>query len=434
MQVPILPASLRRITDDPPALRALNVAIGVLMAVLPLAHVTALRNSLVGVIALFALLQFRLAASRNTPGLVPWLVWLGYAAASIGWSALPDASFQSFRRDQFYPFVLFLVSFQVAQFYWGRLAVALGTAAGTLLCLATMFAATWLGADPEAAAPASGFLGWLAWRAGDTTDASTYVAYIAVPLFLILLTSRHTWRRWAAATWLLVFAAIGFLSESRTLVAALFVSFVGFLIALGVLRGQLRWKSVLVVFAIGLAISAACLEIISRARLPGPQPSDRSAAVEMIMADTRPAIWGVYFELARKRPWFGVGLGRNVPSRTYHLEDDAELRHIDRQAASHAHNVLLDLVLQVGVVGLAIWLGLHLQIMRRAVQRARGGGDREKAWAAAVVALVLAMLVKNSTNDLVVYGNALLFWALLGTMLGLIWRGAPASADKKAGV
>ena len=33
------------------------------------------------------------------------------------------------------------------------------------------------------------------------------------------------------------------------------------------------------------------------------------------------------------------------------------------------------------------------------------------------------MLVKNSTNDLIVYGNAILFWALMGTMLGLIWCG-----------
>jgi len=30
-------------------------------------------------------------------------------------------------------------------------------------------------------------------------------------------------------------------------------------------------------------------------------------------------------------------------------------------------------------------------------------------------------LVKNSTNDLAVYGNAILFWALMGTILGLIW-------------
>ena len=85
-----------------------------------------------------------------------------------------------------------------------------------------------------------------------------------MPLFLILLTSRYAWRRWAAAAWLLVFAAIGFLSESRTLVAALFVSFVGFLVVLGVLRGRLRWKSVFVVVAIGLAVSAICMEIISR--------------------------------------------------------------------------------------------------------------------------------------------------------------------------
>jgi O-antigen ligase len=433
MQVPILPASDDRIADDPPALRALFICIGVLVAILPLAHVTALRNSLVGLVGLLALLHFRAAASRNTPGLVPWLIWLVYAAASIGWSALPDASFQSFRRDQFYPFVIFLVSFQVVQLWGGRLALALGTAVGTVLCLVTMFAAAWLGVEPDADAPAGGVLGWLAWRAGDGTDSSTYVAFVAVPLFLILLTSRHAWRRWAAAAWLLMFAAIGFLSENRTLVAALFVSFVGFLFVLAVLRGRLRWKSVLVVVAIGLALSASCLEIISRARLTGPPPSDRSAAVELIMADTRPAIWGVYLELARKHPWFGVGLGRSVPSRVYRLEDDARLRRIDPQAATHAHNVLLDMVLQVGLVGLAIWMGLHLEIMRLAVQRARGGGDREKAWAAATVALVLAMLVKNSTNDLVVYGNALLFWALIGTMLGLIWHGAPAPGDKKAG-
>jgi O-antigen ligase len=434
MRASILPASSHRIADDPPALRALNVSLGVLVAILPLAHVTALRNSLIGLVAVFALLQFRLAASKNTPGLVPWLVWLAFAAASIGWSALPDASFQAFRRDQFYPFVLFLVSFQVTQSYGGRLTVALGTAAGTLLCLATTFAAAWLGTDLEAPAAAPGALGWLAWRAGGSTDSSTYVAYVAVPLFLILLTSRYPWRRWAAAAWLAVFAAIGFLSESRTLVATLFVSFVGFLVVLGFLRGRLRWKSVLVVVAIGLAVSAICMEIISRIRLPVTEPSDRSAAVAMIMADPRPAIWATYIELARRQPWLGVGLGRSVPSRVYHLDQDEELRRIDPQASTHAHNVLLDMVLEVGLIGLAVWLGLHLELMRLAVRRAREGGDREKAWAAATVALVLAMLVKNSTNDLVVYGNALLLWVLLGTMLGLIWRRAPAAGDKKAGI
>lgn len=433
MQPPSLAASRDSIADDPPALRALCAGIGVLLAILPLAHVTALRNSLVGLVAGLALWQFRAALWKHIPGLAPWLVWLAFAAASIGWSALPDASFQSFRRDQFYPFVIFLVSFQAVQFLGGRLAVALGAAAGTALCLATMFAAAILGPDADAARSDPGVLGWLAWKAGDTTDSSTYVAYVAVPLFLILLTSRYAWRRWAAAVWLLVFSAIGFLSESRTLVVALFVSCVGFLVVLGVLRGRLRWKSVFAVIAIGLVVSAFSLEIISRERLPLRQPGEPSAAVEMILSDTRPAIWSTYLELARKRPWLGVGLGRSVPSRIYDLEDDARLRRIDPQGWAHAHNVLLDLVLQVGLFGLAVWLVLHVEILRLAVQRARLGGEREKAWAAAAVALVLAMLIKNSTNDLVVYGNAILFWALLGAMLGLIWRGAPGAGDKKAG-
>jgi O-antigen ligase len=146
----------------------------------------------------------------------------------------------------------------------------------------------------------------------------------------------------------------------------------------------------------------------------------------MIMTDPRPAIWAAYFELARTRPWLGIGLGRMVPSRAYKLHDNADLRRIDSHAASHAHNVLLDLVLQVGVIGLTLWLWLHVEILRLAWRRAREEGDREKAWAAAAVALVLAMLVKNSTNDLIVYGNAILFWSLMGTMLGLIWGGVRA--------
>jgi hypothetical protein len=155
------------LAGDPLALRLLCISFGVLLAIVPLAHVTALRNVLIGVIAAAALLQFRPGLWRNIPGFVPWLIWLGFAVASIGWSALPAVSFQSFRSDQFYPFVIFLVSFVLVRFQGGRLAAVGGTAAGTLLCLATMFAATALGSDPKADAPAPGLMGWFAWKAGD---------------------------------------------------------------------------------------------------------------------------------------------------------------------------------------------------------------------------------------------------------------------------
>jgi O-antigen ligase len=425
----ILPALDHRAADDTVALRVLCVCVGVLLAILPLAHVTALRNILIGLIAASALLHFRLAPWRNVPGFVPWLLWLAFAAASIAWSALPNVSFQSFRSDQFYPFVLFLVSFALMRFRGGRVAVVSGSAAGTLLCLATMFASLASGSDSKADEPLAGPLGWLAWKASEPTDSSTYVAFIAVPLFLVLTTSRRRWRRWAAGIWLAVFGAIGFMSESRTLFVSLSVSLAGFLIVLGLLRGRLRAKSALVIVLLGIVVSAVSLELVSRARLPASQLVDRSAAVQMIMSDPRPAIWAVYGELVGRHPWFGVGLGRTVPSRAYDLNDNPKLRQIDSHAPTHAHNVLLDLLLQVGIVGLTLWIGLHVAILRLAVKRALRGGDREKAWAAAAVALVLAMLIKNSTNDLIVFGNALLFWSLLGTMLGLIWREGDGRGD-----
>jgi len=428
MQSFVPTASLQSIASDPPALRVLCVFFGVLLAILPLAHVTALRNVLIGVVVAAALVQFRLAPWKHVPGFTQWLLWLAFAASSIGWSALPEASFQSFRTDQFYPFAIFLVSFVLVDALGGRLALGIGSATGALLCVTAMAAAVLLGADPDEP-PRSGVLGWLAWRAGAMPDANTYIALVAVPLYLVVVRAREEWRRWIAALCVVIFASLGFLSESRTLIATLFVSLIGFLMAYGILRGTLRWKSVLGIAVIGLLVSAACIEIISRARLPEPRPLDRSVAIEMIATDSRPAIWAAYAEYVHREPWLGVGLGRSLPSRAYHLDDNAALRRIDAQAGAHGHNLLLDLLLEVGVIGLALWLWLHFEIMRLAWQRGRLGGEREKAWAAATVALVVALLAKNSTNDLAVYSNALLFWTLVGASLGLAGRREVAASE-----
>lgn len=423
-------ASQHSIARDPPALRALCVGLGVLLAILPLAHATALRNSLVAFVAAAALLQFGFRSWKDVPGLGQWLVWLAFAAISTAWSALPEASFQSFRSDQFYPFVIFVVSFVAVDALGGRLAFAVGAMAGTLLCVATMSAAVMLGTDPDAPAQ-PGVLGWLAWRAGAAPDANTYVAFIAVPLYRVVVRSRVGWPRWIAALCVAVFAALGFLSESRTLIATLFVSLIGFLMAYGLLRGALRWKAVLTIAVAGLIVSAASVEVISRVRLQEPRPLDHSVALEMIASDSRPAIWATYSAFVRERPWLGVGLGRSVPPRAYRVDADAALLRIDPQAGAHGHNLILDLLLEVGVVGLALWLWLHYEMVRLAWQRARHGGDREKAWAAVAVALVLALLTKNSTNDLAVYGNAILFWALMGASLGLVWRRSGALAEAR---
>ena len=200
--------------------RTLCVCVGTLLAILPLAHVTGLRNTLVGFIAGTAALHFRSALWKDNPTLLPWLAWLGFAALSILWSTVPLVSFRSFRTDLLYPFVLFLASFMLVRSPGGRLALTIGAGAGTLMSLATTIAATIAPIDPRADAPGPGVLGWLAWKAGDTVDLSTFVAFVTVPLFLILLTSRKALYRAAVAIWLVAFAALGIMSESRTLVVS----------------------------------------------------------------------------------------------------------------------------------------------------------------------------------------------------------------------
>jgi O-antigen ligase len=296
------------------------------------------------------------------------------------------------------------------------------------MSLTTTFAAALAPVESGAEAAAPGVLGWLAWKAGEAVDSSTYIAFLAVPLFVVALTSTPAAVRWASAAWLLAFAGLGLMSESRTLFVSLCLSLPCLLIVFGLLRGRLHLRPVLIAICVGLVVSVLSLELISRLRLPEQQPYDRSAAVEMIASDSRPAIWAVYFDLAKRHPWLGVGFGRSVPSKTYDLAQNEDLRHIDRQAFAHAHNVLLSLTLQVGLVGLAIWTWLHGRLLALAVSCARARGEREKAWAAAAVALVLAMLVKNSTNDLMVFGNAILYWSLLGAILGRIWWGGGAES------
>jgi O-antigen ligase len=421
-------APYQRLGEDGYAFRTLCVLMTILIAILPLAHVTGMRNALVGMAAAAALFHYRAELWKDNPVLLPCLAWLAFAALSIAWSDYPTVSFRAFRSDLLYPFVLFLISFMLVRSRNGRLALTLGAAVGTVISLTTTFAAAVTPVEPGMESAAPGVLGWLAWKAGEAVDSSTYIAFLAVPLFVVALTSTRASVRWASAAWLVAFAGLGLMSESRTLFVSLCISLPCLLIVFGLLRGRLHVRPVLVAVCVGLVVSAISLELISRLRLPEQQPYDRSAALEMIASDSRPAIWAVYYDLAKRHPWLGVGFGRSVPSRTYDLAQSEDLKRIDRQAFAHAHNVLLSLALQVGLVGLAIWTWLHVRLLSLAVMCARARGEREKAWAAAAIALVLAMLVKNSTNDLMVFGNAILYWTLLGAILGRIWWGGGAES------
>ena len=81
-------------------------------------------------------------------------------------------------------------------------------------------------------------------------------------------------------------------------------------------------------------------------------------------------------------------------------------------------------MLQTGVIGLAIFATLLIAVARRAWRKRTSSRDH-RLLACAVIATIFAMLLRNMTDDFLVYGIAIMFWAMLGVMLGLLDRRLP---------
>jgi len=133
--------------------------------------------------------------------------------------------------------------------------------------------------------------------------------------------------------------------------------------------------------------------------------------------DLRPRIWAAAVDAAREAPWLGHGFGREIVAAKFIPLTPRVANHPEMR---HAHNVFLDVVLETGLVGLAIFVALMLALAREY----RGYLRRADLAPLGVLGLALlaGFLVKNLTDDFMHRHNALVFWALNGMLLGLASR------------
>jgi len=131
-------------------------------------------------------------------------------------------------------------------------------------------------------------------------------------------------------------------------------------------------------------------------------------------SDARPRIWEFYGSQVAKHPWIGIGFGKPLPSLAYGRLVPDDLFKLDGNVRTHAHNLFLNTLLQVGIVGLilqlAVFGGLANQffaVRRLYPQLYRAG-----------IALILGMLAKNLTDDFMWQSTMLMFWSYCGWLLG----------------
>jgi len=130
--------------------------------------------------------------------------------------------------------------------------------------------------------------------------------------------------------------------------------------------------------------------------------------------DLRPKLWEAGWEKLREAPWLGHGFGREILASTFSALTPKNVNHPEIR---HAHDMFIDVALEVGLLGLAVFLALLLALARRYAAMLR---DVDSAPLGTMgLALIAGFVVKNLTDDFMHRQNALVFWALNAMLLGL---------------
>jgi len=337
--------------------------------------------------------------------LVTVAAWGALATMSLAWSIAPRFSLSELRGEVLYGLAAFAIFFIAAarlarwRLWWA--AIVAGTVAVFALALAQRYGLRLSrhpmdgGAGPWTThlvlvAP---LLLAIAWPRPWGFDRGVLAKFAA--LFLLMLAAAVTGNRivWAA------FAAQ----------LAVFIVISGSMPAMDAARvAMLRRLAVIAALALVVGFAVSVLE-----RNEEHYNFDPSVTAS-IDRDLRPKLWAVAWTEFRKAPWLGHGFGRAILKEKF-LAVTPEVPNHPKMR--HSHNLFSDIALQLGVVGLAVFLALLAALARE--YRGYLRDARLAPLGVFGLAMLAGFVVKNLTDDFFFRHNALVFWALNGMLLGL---------------
>lgn len=197
---------------------------------------------------------------------------------------------------------------------------------------------------------------------------------------------------------LLVYASAAFfvllvlLSQSRSAILVMFVALAMLAWRLADKRGLASWKQARGVLrgraSAYLAIAVVLLVTLAvglNSTQRGSQIYHRYANLEQ--GDARTVIWGDGVETAQRLLPLGAGAGafQNV------FDLDESLETLNQGRAGRAHNELLEVAIEFGVLGLALLVGWGAYLLLRSVALFRHGEMSDRRFAAMVTLLCLGL-------------------------------------------
>jgi len=404
-------------------------SLGLLLMVLPLAHVPAVQLVLAGCcLLLFVIGLFRGDAyfSAELPAGLKWALaaWLLTTMLSCLWSIDPLRSLSGVLMGVWAPAGIFLFALKLGDDPALLRRALSGFSAGfVLLCLVCLIGllkgGMFLVSQGVSDALSSDF--WVRWYPGPGL-ASSFVL-ISLPL------SWWIWRdrlRPAGGGILLALLVVGMLSLNRMFWIGLAVmAIVG-----GATSRFARTRDFLSGHRMKLLLMGACL-LVGVSLLGATMLRDGEAGLDAkslvqasrkLVKDPRWEIWQNWLNAGLERPLLGTGYGKEVARRVYR-DDFLPIApdQMDPAGKSHPHNLFLSLWIQTGVPGLAAFLFLLGALFRFAAINVSTVGERTNA-AAALSMLTAMLFFKNLTDDFYDVALPLMFWAYAGLMVGAMNR------------
>jgi O-antigen ligase len=391
---------------------AMNQALAWLVAglfvILPFAHVPALRNLLSLAVAI--VITVILVRERRVPPLPAWpmAAWIAIGAASALWSADPAVTLHDVLYDMLLPAGVFLAAWRVAvdDRAFDRVRWA---AAGGVLCLGIMVALVYATGRPAAILlPDAGESNVTHYWPG--VGVSSTFATLIVPFALFAIASVRRAEQYAGVVILAAAISVATVSQNRIVWPSIVLSCAAFI--------AWHWPA-LAPASRRIALTVLCVAAVGAAGAFYYASLERRLAVPELGNDVRVQGWREWTGIALQQPLLGHGFGR----AQLHLEGERGLTQSIKQRnlyiSSHAHNLFLDIAVQLGVLGLVIYLAL-LGALLREYWRLGGAGapGRLRLLGATAFSLLIAMIAKNSTDDFMGQAGVIAFWGYAGVLLG----------------
>lgn len=408
-----------------------RIALGALLLLLLTAAAgttVGLRTSLATLLALLGIYLASRGSFATSRLLIPLSAWVAVTCASALWSWDAQASLHSATYDVLLPVGAMLAAWHLAR---GKSGTALWL--GVLAC-APLLAAT--GVSVVAMTGIAGLYepamrkGWLAAYPG--VGISTTVAVLVLPFCLAGFCQKNRSIYVMSSLSLCAIVVISVVSQNRAVWPAL--AFTGGIQTILLLRRN-SGEAIKTRRPLLFAILSCCVIVL----LAGwyftlnsrtPHLAEQNRTVVTFTQDVRWPAWKKWAEIGMDHPFLGFGYGKSSIPAHIDPAHRTQLAALGKDLMGHAHNLLLNLWLQLGLLGLAVLVGLVVAITRHLLCFRESSG---RLTATIGVGVLIGLLVKNMTDDFFAQALALYFWLLLGIALGLHEADARLGASARFG-